>query len=310
MIKLFNINNFIVDTSSLGNHLNGPYVQKFEETFADYVGAKYACALNSATSAIFLSTLNKDTRFDIPSVIPPVVLNAIINAGNKYRFVDNVEWVGSSYILHDFGDYKIIDSAQRVDKDQFSSEANDKDLMIFSFYPTKPVGSIDGGIIVSNCKDKIRYFKEASLNGTSYSDNNWERNILFPGWKMYMNSFQAFIALKNLAKLENKKAHLFTIRDFYDRSFGLKSNGHHLYRLNINNRDEFIKKMYQAGIMCGIHYHAMHKNPVYSPGQKSLKKSDICDHTTVSIPYHEKLNKHEMEKIVQCVYKYAEFWRA
>ena len=31
--------------------------------------------------------------------------------------------------------------------------------MFFSFYPTKPVGSSDGGIIVSNDKAKIDYLK-------------------------------------------------------------------------------------------------------------------------------------------------------
>ena len=46
MIKLFNINNFKVDTALFGNHLNGHYVQELEENFASYVGAKYACALN------------------------------------------------------------------------------------------------------------------------------------------------------------------------------------------------------------------------------------------------------------------------
>ena len=310
MIKLFNINNFKVDTALFGNHLNGHYVQELEENFASYVGAKYACALNSATSAIFLSTLNKNALFNVPSIIPPVVVNAIINAGNKYQFIDNIDWVGSSYILHDFGDYKIIDSAQRVDRNQFLLEASNDDLMIFSFYPTKPVGSIDGGIVVSNCKDKIRYLKEASLNGMSYNENNWERNILFPGWKMYMNSFQAFIALQNLERFENKKERLQEVRNFYDKSFELNSNGHHLYRLNIENRDEFIKKMYDSGIMCGIHYNALHKHPVYFIEPQSLQKSELCDRKTVSIPYHEKLSKQDVEKIVQYVHKYAKFWRA
>ena len=34
---------------------------KLEKEIADYVGAKYACSVNSATNAIFLSLLNKLT---------------------------------------------------------------------------------------------------------------------------------------------------------------------------------------------------------------------------------------------------------
>ena len=70
--------------------------------------------------------------------------------------------------------------------------------MIFSFYPTKPVGGIDGGMIVSDDKDKIIYFKEAVFNGMSYETNNWERKIKFPGWKMYLNSFQAYVGASQL----------------------------------------------------------------------------------------------------------------
>ena len=49
------------------------------------------------------------------------------------------------YTLHDFGDYKIIDSAQQLDKGQFKNLTNDSDRD-FGFVMV----SIDGGMIVSN----------------------------------------------------------------------------------------------------------------------------------------------------------------
>ena len=97
MIQLFNINNYHIDTSTLGNLLHGPIVTELEENFASYVGAKYACAINSATNAIFLSLLNKNVTVDLPSMIPPVVANAILTSGNKINFIDDVDWVGNSY---------------------------------------------------------------------------------------------------------------------------------------------------------------------------------------------------------------------
>ena len=197
MINLFHINHYNIDTSKFDHVLNGSIVSDFEKEFCKYVGADYACGVNSATNAIFLSLLGKEQTVSIPSIIPYVVLNAITLGGNNIRFTDDVDWVGDSYILHRFEDYKIIDSAQKVERDQFKKEANPEDLMIFSFYPTKPVGSIDGGMIVSNDKSKIDWFKSAVLNGTVFSKNNWEREILFPGWKSYLSSSQAFIAQKN-----------------------------------------------------------------------------------------------------------------
>ena len=162
-IKLFHIENYIIDTSKFDHALHDSCVNKLEKEFAEYVGAKYACSINSATNAIFLILLGKDATINVPSIIPPVVLNAIINSGNKINFVDNVDWVGNSYTLHNFGDYKVIDSAQKVQQNQFQTEANPQDLMFFSFYPTKPVGGLDGGMIVSDDLNKIRYFKEAVL---------------------------------------------------------------------------------------------------------------------------------------------------
>jgi len=310
VIPLFNINDYIVDTSKFTHKLHGDVVTNFESNFAKYVGAKYACSVSSATNAIFLSLLGKNQEISIPSMIPPVVLNAIINSGNKIRFIDNVDWVGDSYTLHRFCNYKIIDSAQKVKKDQFSNEANDEDLMIFSFYPTKPVGSLDGGMIVSNDFEKIKYFKEASLNGMSYSRNNWDRNIKFPGWKMYMSSFQSFIAMKNLEKLDEKSSNLSRIRDFYNRELGYENTSDHLYRINVSNRDSFIEMLTKNNISTGIHYSGMHSNEIYRnimENKQSEKFLNTSHHenTTVSIPFNEMLTEREICFIVESINKYG-----
>ena len=164
------------------------------------------------------------------------------------NFVDNTEWVGDSYILHEFEDYKVIDSAQKVERNQFLKEANDQDLMIFSFYPTKPIGSCDGGIIVSNDWDKMQRFKESTLNGMTFSKDNWDRKIKFPGYKMYMNSFQARIAMNNLNKLDEKNEKLAEVRNLYNHKLGLNNQSSHLYRINVNNRDNFASSMKLSGV--------------------------------------------------------------
>ena len=38
----------------------------------------------------------------------------------------------------------------------------------------------------------------------TYADNNWERTISFPGYKMYMNSIQAKILLNNFKYFHKK----------------------------------------------------------------------------------------------------------
>ena len=301
-IDLFNIEKYTIDTSNFNNVIHDG-VTEFEEKFADYVGAKHACGVNSATNAIFLALLDKNTTVTIPTMIPPVVANAILTSRNKLKFNDDRNWVGSCYTLHEFNDYKIIDSAQQCERDIFKKEANPEDLMIFSFYPTKPVGSIDGGMIVSNDKDKIDHFRKMVLNGMSFNHNNWERKIEFPGYKFYLNSVQAFIASKNLDKLDEKNRILTDIRNEYNSKFNLDNTSGHLYRINSKNRAWFIEQMKSDGITCGIHYECLHNHPAYKSDDK-CHYSELLSQYTVSIPFHEKLTEKDVEHIIKKTEKY------
>jgi dTDP-4-amino-4,6-dideoxygalactose transaminase len=302
MIKLFNINTHIIDTSEFSNLLHDEIVIEFEKKFAHYVGAKYACSVNSATNAIFLSLLNKNTIVNIPSMIPPVVANAIITSGNEVEFYDDVDWVGHSYVLHTFEDYKIVDSAQKLEQNQFMKECEPNDLMIFSFYPTKPLGGSDGGMVVTDDYDKYKWFKSIVLNGMTYANNNWERGIDFPGYKMYMTSMQAKIIMNNFEFFDKKMGSLGNLVDIYNRELGYGNTSKHLYRIEVLDNERFVKKMKEAGIICGIHYSALHLNPIYNDGKElGCPKSKKLQNRTVSLPMNERLSFYEKEYIIDKV---------
>lgn len=302
MIQLFNINNYQVDTSEYNNLLHDKVVTEFEKEIAKFVGAKYSVSFNSATSAIFLLLSQySNLKIKVPSIIPPVVLNAIVTSGNDYEFYDNITWVGDSYILHDFGDYKVVDSAQKLEEGQFKKECNSEDLMVFSFYPTKPVGSCDGGMIVSDDLEKILKLKEMALNGMSFSENNWERKIKFPGYKMYMNSVQCDIALRNFKKYDDKLIKLNNIRQIYNKELNYNNTSNHLYRISVDCRDEFILYMKKNGVLCGIHYESLHNHPVYSKENSSCPLSELESLRTVSIPFHEELTNYNIEYIIKLI---------
>lgn len=301
MIQLFNIDTHIIDTSEFSNLLHDKIVTDFEREFASYVGAKYACSVNSATNAIFLSMLNKNTIVDIPSMIPPVVANAIITSGNRVRFYDDIDWVGHSYILHTFEDYKIVDSAQKLEQNQFMKECEPNDLMIFSFYPTKPLGGSDGGMIVTDDYDKYKWFKSAVLNGMTYADNNWERGISFPGYKFYMSSIQAKIVMNNFTNFDKKMRSLGNLVDIYNRELGYENTSKHLYRIEVLDNEKFIENMKRDGIICGIHYPALHQNPIYDKSTTKLSKSEKSQKRTVSLPMNERLSFNETEYIIDKV---------
>ena len=127
MINLFEFNNYKIDTKKLDHLLHGSAVRKLEEQICEYVGAKYCASFCSASFIIELmfsrpEFINNETSLDIPSMIPPVVPNALHHAGMEIYLNDDVDWVGHSYVLwEEFGgERKIIDSAQQIDRNQFS----------------------------------------------------------------------------------------------------------------------------------------------------------------------------------------------
>jgi dTDP-4-amino-4,6-dideoxygalactose transaminase len=112
-----------------------------------------------------------------------------------------------------------------------------------------------------------------------------------------MNSAQAYIALQNLIKLEDKKSNLKRVRDSYNKAFGIHNSSDHLYRLLVDNRREVMEELKKEGIATGIHYDDLHKHPVYATGQ-NLPQSEMVSQKTLSSPFHEELTDEEVEKII------------
>ena len=54
MINLFNLPNYKINTSMFSHFLHDKIVEEFENNFCDFIGARYACSMNSATNSIFL----------------------------------------------------------------------------------------------------------------------------------------------------------------------------------------------------------------------------------------------------------------
>ena len=196
--NLFNINNYTIDTSKFTHLLNDSVKYEFEKKFAEYVGASYACSASSASILLYIASKFLTTSipakslsqhpFFLPSMLPPAVANIVHHLGVPCVWTDNVDWVGKAYTLFDANKAmkctgcpktqqqnfpKIIDSSQEVRRNQFSEDATPEDIMIFSFYPTKPVGGMDGGMMVTNDARAAAYFKTVTNLGNKDDSHNY-----------------------------------------------------------------------------------------------------------------------------------------
>lgn len=281
----------------------GKKVDELEREFAAYIGSKYAVSVDSCTSALFLALTYRlqfgpHTAFvEIPSMTVPLVANTVIHTGLEPRFVDECDWVGMSYEMRPFG---IIDSAHRVARGDYRKYPGA--FMCFSFYPTKPITSCEGGMIATDDEDAVKWFRKARFYGRNADatvKNSWEYDIEFPGWKMNMTDVQAAIALCQLRRLDKIDRERQRVVDAYNASFGLKNRSLYLYRVNVERRDEFIRHMSKNGVECGVHFKPLHlMEPFRKYATSPLAKTEQAGMHTVSLPMYDSMSPDEVSTVI------------
>jgi len=179
--------------------LHNPYkvVKMFEEEIAHYTGAPYAISVDSCTNAIMLSCLyNKVKEVNIPSKTYLSVPQAIIHAGGTPVFDSSAnEWKG----MYQLKPYPIYDAAKRFTSNMYIPGT----FMCLSFHIKKILKISKGGMILTDDKEAVEWFKTARYEGRHeklYHDDD----IDFNGWNMYMTPQEA---AHGLALMQNMDLH-------------------------------------------------------------------------------------------------------
>lgn len=124
----------------------GPKVKEFEDKFAEYVGSKYAVAVNNATSGLHLSVLALDLKQGERVITTPITFAA---SANCVKYVGGEVWFADidpdSYVLSLESTRRLIESKPRgffkgiipvdfaglpVDLEAFRALANQHDLWL------------------------------------------------------------------------------------------------------------------------------------------------------------------------------------
>lgn len=165
---------------------HNPYqiVKMFEESVAEYTGAPYAVAVDSCTSALFLSCVYYKVDYvRIPSKTYLSVPQAIMHAGGKIIFdIGMNDWEGAYQLLP----YPIYDAAKRFTARMYVPGS----MMCLSFHAKKilPIGK--GGMILTDNSEAAAWFRRARYEGRGecfYKDDD----IFMTGWNMYMTPEEA-----------------------------------------------------------------------------------------------------------------------
>lgn len=213
----------------------GSFINKFEATFANYLGIKYATTVNNGTAALHMCLcalgLGEGDEVIVPTLTYIASVNAIKYVGAEPIFVDsekatwnlNVDLVESLITkntkaimaVHLYGnpcDMKAL--RELCDKrglfliedvaEALGSTFENKflgtfgDIAAFSFFGNKTITTGEGGMVVTNNKmfiDKVISLKNQGASGTKY----WYEEI---GYNYRMTNICAAIGLSQIEQVE------------------------------------------------------------------------------------------------------------
>jgi dTDP-4-amino-4,6-dideoxygalactose transaminase len=345
----------------------GPRVAKFEEMFRQYITAPYAVAVNSCTAGLHLSLLvagigRGDEVITTPMTFAATV-NTIIHSGATPVLIDCDRDTGlieaqrieqaitprtrAIMPIHLYGRPcamdVIMDIAERhnlivIEDAAHAIEAVYKGQKIgtighlsnFSFYVTKNVTTVEGGIVTTSNPDFADMIKVYALHGMSkdawkrFSDEGYKHyQVVLPGFKYNMIDLQAAIGLHQLQRVDSWWKRRDEIWWLYNQVFASLPvitpapdepdtvHARHLYTLIIDpeqsgvTRDEFMQRLYELNIGTGVHYVGVHLQPYYRQ-RFGYQPNDFPNATwiserTVSLPLSPKLTDADLENVIEAV---------
>jgi dTDP-4-amino-4,6-dideoxygalactose transaminase len=232
----------------------GPKTLEFEQKFAEYVGAKYAVATNSATSALDLCIKAYDiTGGELITPAMTFVSDAIVGEWNgmDVTFAD----VDRESLCIDPDSLKITDKTKVIiavdshgrlaDIDALRKKAPNAliiedaahamytpgvgkgDIVVYSFQAVKTLPIFDGGMITTNDEAIAKKLKSLTWLGiekktfdrVKEKGYSWDYDIEHSGIKAYMTDVQSVIGIGQLRRLEETNARRRLIQSVYNDAF-------------------------------------------------------------------------------------------
>lgn len=213
----------------------GPYIERFEEAVADYVGAKFAVAYSSGTSALhgaaaaaglgpgdlvatspltFMASANAARFVGAQPVLVDIhqdTWNIDLSAlPDGIRAVIPVHYAGLPVDLTNLSESRPIvieDAAHALGAKTPSGPVGNcahSDMCCFSFHPVKPITTAEGGMVTTNdpeLADRLRRFRSHGIIRMP-EKGAWFYDIADLGYNYRMTDLQAALGLSQLSKLD------------------------------------------------------------------------------------------------------------
>jgi perosamine synthetase len=298
----------------------GPNVEIFENEFKKFSNQKYNLAVNSASAAAFMVFAYLKEKYGVCEIYTPSLAFTSPVWAAKH-FDHKIVWVDiNDELLFDCNDYlekselpgwrektgmkKIVmpilyggvstidnwklrgDEIVVIDAAHCPTPTLKGDFTFYSFHPTKPICTSDGGLISTDIEEANEYFKKYRNFGRINTVDGY--NIIQNGFKFYMNNLNATIGLESLKKYKEnldirKENYIFIQKQFEGRFLQHDSNSSYYFATLLTDKADELNQKYSLA----KHYPLLHKTEYYG-SHVILPNTEKLHKQIVNLPLHVK----------------------
>lgn len=340
---------------------NGPYLTHFETQFSSFTKSKFAIGVSNATSALHLSLkslgIGEGDEVIVPDMTFVATANSVLISGaipvladvdnNLNISVDSIKRSISKKTkaiipVHFAGKACNIKEIQKIAKSNnlkliedcahaIGTRVNNQhvgtfgDVGCFSFYPTKNITTIEGGMLITKSKQIYQNVSSLRNHGITktlfqrYSKGlPWDYDVRTAGYNYRLDEIRSALGINQLNAIKKlnllrKKAfvyynkHLENKKGIITPEFVDNEHSCHLYIIKITkefgkSRDQLYKKLLSSGIITSVHYKPLHKFTVF---KNTCKIYDSLDNSTnlyeqiLSLPLFPTISQKEQDFVIK-----------
>lgn len=341
---------------------DGPVLQQFENLFSAFTKAKFGIGVSNATSALHLSLkalgIGKGDEVIVPDMTFVATANSVLLSGAIPVLADidddmnlSVESIERSLTkktkaiipVHFAGKVCNIKKIKKIATSKglaliedcahaIGTRLNNQhvgtfgDAGCFSFYPTKNITTIEGGMIITSSKKTEEYLKASRNHGITkslverYSNGMpWDYDVVEPGYNYRLDEVRSALGISQLKQI--KKLNMLRRRafEYYNKKLSdekgilvpklSKHEEHacHLYIIRIQeeygiSRDQLFKKLLSLGIRTSVHYKPLHEFTILKKRGKiidSIKNAQNIYREIISLPLYPSISAKEQNYVIE-----------
>jgi len=344
---------------------NGPKLDSFEQKFKKFTKSKYAVGVSNATSALYLSLkalgIKKNDEVIIPDLTFAATANSVLQTGatpvladinektlnisaesiiknisRKTKAIIPVHLAGTPCDMQKImriarsNSLKVIEDCAHGIGTSYNKKhvGNFGNAGCFSFYPTKNLTTIEGGMVITNDKKIADFIQLARNHGMSRSLMNryssgkpWEYDIKNIGYNYRLDEIRSALGISQLQKLMILNKKRLTAFLYYNKGLknipglilpnekNFRNNSCHLYIIRVTadakiSRDKLFYSLQKNGIGTSVHYKPLHEFTLFRKKGilgKSLSISKRIYKEILSLPMYPQLTRSSQDYVIKSI---------